>query len=72
MQSTDSESSSITNPDNPMVVSDGDTGLALLLCAEARGARMFGSYSCGHCVNQKKSFGDKALAEFDRIYEVLG
>lgn len=54
--------------DNPMIVSDGDTGLALLLCLEARGARMFGSYTCGHCANQKKSFGEKALPEFDRIY----
>ncbi len=56
------------NDDNPMVVSDGDTGLALLLCLEAKGARMFGSYTCGHCANQKKSLGDKALPEFDRIY----
>lgn len=56
------------NDGDPRAVSDGDRGMQILLCLEESGAKMYGSMTCGHCSNQKKSLGAVAEAQFGRVY----
>ncbi len=63
----DNVSTTVDSTD-PRIESDGDRGMQILLCLEESGAKMYGSMTCGHCANQKKSLGEKAEAEFGRVY----
>jgi len=67
LQSVDNVTDTVESGD-PRVVSDGDSGMQILLCLEQSGAKMYSSMTCGYCSNQKKSLGAAAEAEFGRVW----
>lgn len=39
---------------------EDQNGIKIVKCLEAKGASMYGSYTCSHCKKQKLSFGESA------------
>lgn len=45
----------------------GDKYVSFAKCVTEKGAKMYGSYTCPHCANQKKMLGKEAFKEINYI-----
>lgn len=56
-----------TEGDFVITTSSGASELALAQHLKQVGAKMYGSFTCPHCQNQKHLFGKEAASQFDYI-----